>query len=448
MSTAEPNVEPERDDEPPEHDEAAFSHSLVLASGREPVMLPVIPSKDEFLSLALQAKLFAEASVVPKDLRGKPWDILAVLMVGRDLGIPVTAALRRCYVIDGMVTIAPSLRLAKVRQAGAGRVVPHPENSNRWAGALALDPHNQPLGPVTVFTWDDAATAGLVDFRCTPDEHFEPGGTNQYGKPNRCACKNNWRTYPKRMLWWRAAGYCVDDYFPEVGMGVYSPDELGAMTDEDGVPIDVTSVEVPEWARAPEAVVRLVAEDEVVAIEQRIARLDAMAREDLKVEWRERNLSPLRRDGMLALKLADRAFVLAIVSRQESTMRRDGRPFTEPPDDPIDASTSTSAHAPAHDEALPDDASPVRDDERDDETPDDGSTGRGAPDTPPERLIPDEVMQPQPTHADVRRAAVAEVTDMPIERVRAELEARHIAFAGTATVQRRFLVDELVKERS
>jgi hypothetical protein len=47
------------------------------------------------------------------------------------------------------------------------------------------------------------------------------------------------------MLWWRAAGYCAADFFPEAGLGLYSADELGGMTDADGNVMELDSVEVP-----------------------------------------------------------------------------------------------------------------------------------------------------------------------------------------------------------
>jgi hypothetical protein len=47
------------------------------------------------------------------------------------------------------------------------------------------------------------------------------------------------------MLWWRASGFCADDFFPEAGMGLYSPEELGAVVDVDGRPIDPATVELP-----------------------------------------------------------------------------------------------------------------------------------------------------------------------------------------------------------
>lgn len=55
------------------------------------------------------------------------------------------------------------------------------------------------------------------------------------------------------MLSWRALGYLLDEAVPEVGTGLYSPDELGAVTDEEGSPvIDVTEVGQVDGMPEPE----------------------------------------------------------------------------------------------------------------------------------------------------------------------------------------------------
>lgn len=183
--------------------------------------LPTIPGQDEFLSLAMQAKVFASSALVPRALQGKPSDVLLVLMTGRDLGIATTTALRKCYVVDGQVTIAPALKLALVRLKGLGSIRPAPGNDDQSATAIVFDSAGNELGRST-FTMEMAERAKLI------------------------RDKSAWKTYPHRMLWWRAATAAVDDFFPEVAFGLYAPDELGAFTDAEGEIIDVDAVDVPE----------------------------------------------------------------------------------------------------------------------------------------------------------------------------------------------------------
>lgn len=212
----------------------AATDAAITAAAEAALAMPDIPGRDEFLSLCMQAKVMAEASIVPKALRGKPHDVLVVLLTGRDLGIPVTTALRKVYVIDGQPSLAPQLLNARIRQLGLGAIRPHPDTTDTRAGAIPLGPDGIELGPTVWFSWDDAKRAKLVGRNCEPWEHA-----------SGCKCKDNWKAYPQRMLWWRAAGYAADDYFPEASLGLYSPDELGAITMDDGTPIDVDSVELP-----------------------------------------------------------------------------------------------------------------------------------------------------------------------------------------------------------
>jgi hypothetical protein len=232
--------------------------------------LPAIPGRDEFLTLCQLARVYSASSIVPRALRDKPNDVLVVLMTGRDLGIPATAALRKVYVIDGQPSIAPQLKLSLVRKKRLGQVIPHPDNDSQVdrQGAVALGPGGQMLtddkgavigwtgglGPPYWYTWDDAITAGLVRRGCSPGSHTDEcekarksdniKQTNGLGMAN--FCKDNWRKNPRRMLWQRASGFCADDYFAEATLGLYDPDELGAILDDDGQLLDVNHVELPD----------------------------------------------------------------------------------------------------------------------------------------------------------------------------------------------------------
>lgn len=193
----------------------------------------LIPHTDELQVLAQLAVTFAQAGLVPSQLRGKPADVLLVLMTGRGLGIDPLVALRECHPIDGKVTVSPKLKLAIVRQRGLGQVWPDPGNDAvqaTWHATRTDDPRATVYS--ASYSIDDARTAGL-------------------------AGKDNWKKYPRQMLQWRALGYLLDVAFGEVGTGLYSADELGAVTDDEGhAVIDVTEVsplagiEPPNHAKA------------------------------------------------------------------------------------------------------------------------------------------------------------------------------------------------------
>lgn len=239
----------------------AAAHAAIEQAARAALEQPGIPGRDEFLSLAMQARMMAGSGLVPDKLQGKPADVFLILLTGRDLGIPVTAALRKVYVVDGQPSLAPQLKLALVRRQGLGLVRPVPGGNAAWQASEAIGPDGEPLGPPITVMWDDYR-GDLVGVDCVPSEDGEriehsdackARPQQPYTNGVRVRCKDNWRNHPRRMLRWRSSGYCADDYFPEVGLGLYSPDELGAVTDEEGRPIDARTVDLPEGFEQAEA---------------------------------------------------------------------------------------------------------------------------------------------------------------------------------------------------
>lgn len=235
----EPEVaEPDPDAEPID---AALIPARSGAVGSALADLPVIPQASEATQIAQLAVTLAAAGACPSAIRGKPNDVFLVLLSARDLGVSLTTAMREFHVIEGKVTLSPKVKLALVRQSGLGKI--WPEGSNNAEGATwHATRHDLPGQQISsTFTWADAQLAHLVDSRCSPYEHWKGSGSGRNSA--ECFCKTNWKTYPARMLSWRAAGYLLDDVFPEVGTGLYSPDELGAVTDAEGEPIEVKASE-------------------------------------------------------------------------------------------------------------------------------------------------------------------------------------------------------------
>lgn len=221
--------------------------------------MPGLPGRDEFLMLAVQARLISMSAGAPEAVRNNPHLAFHMAMLGRDLGISVTAAIVQIDVIgydkskadpyeNVQLSISPELLNGQIRRLGLGSIRPKYRDADRCV-AVALTPDGEELGE-TEFTWAEAQQAGLVDRRCANAfDHWTNPNTKageEWKNDNKCRCRQGWRTYPKRMLWWRAAGYAATDYFPEASIGLYSPEELGAVVDAEGRPIDPTTVELPE----------------------------------------------------------------------------------------------------------------------------------------------------------------------------------------------------------
>lgn len=262
--------------------------SALERAAHELMETPGAPGRDEFLVLATTARILSMSAGAPAAIRNNPWLAFHLALIGRDLGISPSAALQQIDVIGydertnnydkAQLSLSPELLNGQIRRLGLGSIVPAASSADACtAVALApggrLDPRcariwpehvpdGTPGGPCRctldlvlgehTFTWEDAQQANLADSACVgPKSHTAAclnGGSGTSGK----RCHQGYRTYPKRMMWWRAAGYAASDYFPEAGLGLYSPEELGAVVDpETGRPVDPGDVELPEGYEPP-----------------------------------------------------------------------------------------------------------------------------------------------------------------------------------------------------
>ncbi len=291
--------------EPGQHVEPAV-RSAIDAAVEGALAMPGVPGRDEFLSLAAQARMLSLSGGAPKLIREDPYLAFHVVLIGRDLGISPSAAIELIDVIPGSgdrgprLSLSPQLLNGQIRRLGLGSIVKAVSDENHciavalerggridWRCKRVWPDHLDDcdcrgiMGDVE-FTWADAQRAGIAGAHCQPGEHKK----NDKG---RCGCNQGYVTYPQRMHWWRASGYAADDYFPEAGLGLYTAEELGAIVDEDGRPIDVTNVELPPGyeVKAPPPP-ELADPDEVWSLQERIHALTDDAKITLRQRWEER----------------------------------------------------------------------------------------------------------------------------------------------------------------
>lgn len=235
--------------------EAHPGNAAIEAAADAALAMPGVPGRDEFLALAMQARVLCLSGAAPEAIRNNPYVAFHVAMVGRDLGISPSAAIELIDVIHTAkgprLSLSPQLLNGQIRRLGLGSIIPQVQERDRCV-ALALDPNGVVMG-TTEFTWQDAQDAELVGPNCQPGAHAKE---RRQGRNNttyeRCPCNQGYITYPKRMMWWRAAGFCADDWFPEAGLGLYTPEELGAVVDDEGRPIDPSQVALPPGYDEPE----------------------------------------------------------------------------------------------------------------------------------------------------------------------------------------------------
>ena len=136
------------------------------------------------------AKTLAVSSLLPQPLRGKPADVLVTVMYGRELGLSPMQSIQGIYVVNGRPSMSGQLWLAKVRQAG----------------------HR-----VTVKA-DDKKAVCTITRGDTGEEHTEEF-TYAEAERAKLTGKDVWKSWPKRMLTWRAVSNCATVICPEVALG-------------------------------------------------------------------------------------------------------------------------------------------------------------------------------------------------------------------------------------
>lgn len=343
------------------------------------ITMPGVAGRDEFLSLAAQARMISLSGAAPEAVRNNPYVAFHVAMVGRDLGLSPTAAIELIDVIPGrggpQLSLSPQLMNAQVHRVYGGEIVKTNSQADRCT-AVAIGPGGRDQRcrrqwPTTSdramhvedctcdvigeaqFTWEDARMAGLVGPNCQPGEHVK---NQRRGDRQVCGCNQGYITYPKRMMWQRACGFAADDYFPGAGLGLYTPEALGATVDVDGRPIDPATVELPAGYEDPRdrkrgrAAVKdeLAPEDERRALKALIDSLPVSVKHGdtgLVGRWREAEFPPVME---LPAGLMRRAKVM--VRGFESKARQDGwepptltAPETTPESAPESPSTDSRA---------------------------------------------------------------------------------------------------------
>lgn len=148
-----------------------------------------------------------------QDARDAAQAIVKVL-AGRELGIGPVAAMTGIYIVKGRVTLSANLIGAAIKRSG--RYNYRVTRMDNEGCTIEFYEHGEQIG-VSTFDKQDAAAAGLA------------GG-------------DNWRKFPRNMMWARAISNGAKWFCPDVFAGpIYTPDELGERVDgETGEPIDVT----------------------------------------------------------------------------------------------------------------------------------------------------------------------------------------------------------------
>jgi hypothetical protein len=182
------------------------------------------------------ARLLSDADLLPKQFVGKPANVLYAVEYGRTLGITPIAAITGIHVIEGKPSASSGLIGGLVRQAGHKLRVRSDGLTTATAQIVRAD--DPEFTYECTWTLERAAQAGLCEIK-----NGKPWARDRNGNPTA------WEKYPAAMLKARAITEVARDACEDVLFGLhYTPEELGAVVNQDGEPVEAT---VQQLRRVP-----------------------------------------------------------------------------------------------------------------------------------------------------------------------------------------------------
>ncbi|MFJ8815471.1 recombinase family protein [Amycolatopsis thermoflava] len=186
---------------------------------KAPVPVPLVGQLNDLDQAYRYAQALAQSSLLPKDLVGKPANVLAIILYGQQLDLTPMQAVQSIYVVNGRPQMAGQLWLSKVREAGHRAFVPCK------SCGFASEEHRPDTGHRYEADHDDQHCTFTIRRKDTGEQHTETF-TWQQAVTAKLTNKDVWKSYPQRMLLWRAVSNCATVICPEValGFGAEEPD--------------------------------------------------------------------------------------------------------------------------------------------------------------------------------------------------------------------------------
>ena len=158
-----------------------------------------------------------KSKMLPKEIATKEAAV-AIMLKGRELGVPPMEAFSSINIISGKPTISPQLMIALAERSGQLADLSI-EDDGKKCTVTVTRKGRTPFS--ASYSMEDAAAAGL-------------------------AGKDNWKKQPKIMRQWRAISAAFRVVFPDVLAGVYIHEEMGAEVDEEGtIVVSDAEIETP-----------------------------------------------------------------------------------------------------------------------------------------------------------------------------------------------------------
>ena len=180
----------------------------------------IIPrTLDDVARMAKMAHASGLARVASPEAAG------VILLTGAELGLSPMQSLRGIYVVDGKPVLSADLMVAVVKRSDVC-VYWRTVESTTETCTIETQREREPSPARKTWTRADAERAGLLN-------------------------RGPWKQYPAQMLRHRCAADLAREVFPDVVLGLYTPDEMDAHEDVAPQPVTVFVETPPTTAQEP-----------------------------------------------------------------------------------------------------------------------------------------------------------------------------------------------------
>lgn len=188
-----------------------MSNEIVPASNE------LIATGDTWIAMKEQAHILVKSRMIPSSINSAE-QAIAIMIKGRELGLPPMLAFSHIHIIKGKPTMSAELMLAQIYKNVPGAEINFLVRDEKECRVQARRYKEQPWQEFS-FTLANAKNAGVM------------------GNPT-------WRNYPRQMLHARCISEMARSLFPDAIMGVsYVPEELGAKVDSQGAVVEVQAAD-------------------------------------------------------------------------------------------------------------------------------------------------------------------------------------------------------------
>ncbi len=177
------------------------------------------------------AEMLKDSAFVPTGMQGKPQDILPCIMYGNSLGMHPMQSLQNIAVINGRPSLYGDGMLAVVMGSTVFESIKETFDDSTMTATCTASRKDGTTNTQT-FSQADAEQAGL------------------WARQSKAGSKMPWSSYPKRMLKFRARGFCLRDTFPDILNGIISTEEAGDYPEQSQEIKQVEVLTVEERAAA------------------------------------------------------------------------------------------------------------------------------------------------------------------------------------------------------